>query len=110
MAEIYCHGKTLLNALRAVWLEAGKTLFAQVATGAQDAGGVNAGAAAASDNGGAVRWKPRAAGWCRRCPQEVAGLLDGVVTIRQGLRSQAVSMSSARKAARRHSARTSFAF
>lgn len=33
MAEIYCHSKTLLNALRAVWLEAGKTLFAQVATG-----------------------------------------------------------------------------
>ena len=44
MAEIYCHSKTLLNALRAVWLEAGKTLFAQVATGAQDAGGVDAGA------------------------------------------------------------------
>lgn len=33
MAEIYCHGKTLRNALRAVWLEAGKTLFGQVATG-----------------------------------------------------------------------------
>ncbi len=110
MAEIYCHGKTLLNALRAVWLEAGKTLFAQVATGAQDAGGVDAGAAAASDNGGAVRWESRAAGWCRRCPQEVTGLLDGVVTICQRLRYQAVSMSSARKAARRHSARTGFAF
>ena len=109
MAEIYCHSKTLPNALCAVWLEAGKTLFAQVATGAQDAGGVDAGAAAASDNGGAVRWESRAAGWCRRCPQEVAGLLDGVA-IRQKLRSQAVSMSSARKAARRHSARASFAF
>ena len=36
--------------------------------GAQDAGGVDAGAAAASDNGGAVRWESRAAGWCRRCP------------------------------------------
>ncbi len=105
MAEIYCHGKTLRNALRAIWLEAGKTLFAQVATGAQDAG-----AAAASDNGGAVRWESRAAGWRQRCPQEVAGLLDGVVTICQGLRSQAVSMSSARKAPRRHSARTGFAF
>lgn len=110
MAEIYCHSKTLLNALRAVWLEAGKTLFAQLATGAQDAGGVDAGAAAASDNGGAVRWESRAAGWRQRCPQEVAGLLDGVVTICQGLRSQAVSMSSARKAPRRHSARTGFAF
>lgn len=43
MAEIYCHGKTLLNALRAVWLEVGKALFGQVATGAQDAGGVDAG-------------------------------------------------------------------
>lgn len=43
MPEIYCHGKTLRNALRAVWLEAGKTLFGQVATGAQDAGGVDAG-------------------------------------------------------------------
>lgn len=110
MAEIYCHGKTLLNALRAVWLEAGKTLFGQVATGAQDAGGVDAEAAAASDNDGAVRWESRAAGWCRRCPQEVTGLLDGVVTICQRLRYQAVSMSSARKAARRHSARTGFAF
>ena len=78
--------------------------------GAQDAGGVDAGATAASDNGGAVRWKSRAAGWCRRCPQEVAGLLDGVATICQKLRFQAVSMSSARKAARRHSARTGFAF
>lgn len=110
MAEIYCHGKTLRNALRAVRLKVGKALSTQVATGSQDAGGVNAGAAAASDNGGAVRWKSRAAGWCRRCPQEVAGLLDGVVTICQGLRSQAVSMSSARKAARRHPARTGFAF
>lgn len=111
MAEIYCHSKTLLNALRAVWLEAGKTLFGQAATGAQDAGGVDAGGgAAARDNGGAVRWKSRAAGWCRLCPQEVTGLLDGVVTICQRLRSQAVSMSSARKAARRHSARTGFAF
>lgn len=54
MAEIYCHGKTLRNALRAIWLEAGKTLFAQVATGAQDAG-----AAAASDNDGGVRWESR---------------------------------------------------
>lgn len=68
MPEIYCHGKTLRNALRAVWLEAGKTLFGQVATGAQDAGGVDAGAAAASDNDGAVRWESRTAGWCRRCP------------------------------------------
>ena len=110
MAEIYCHGKTLLNALRAVWLAAGKTLFAQVATGAQDPGGVDAGAATASDNDGAVRWKSRAAGWRRRCQQEVAGLLDGVVTICQGLRSQAVPALSARKAARRHSARTGFAF
>lgn len=59
MAESYCHGKTLQNALRAIWLEAGKTLFAQVATGAQDAGGVDAGAAAASDNGGAIRWESR---------------------------------------------------
>lgn len=33
MAEIYCHSKTLLNALRAVWLEAGKTLFGQATTG-----------------------------------------------------------------------------
>lgn len=85
-------------------------LFAQVATGAQDAGGVDAGAAATSDNDGAVRWKSRAAGWCRRCPQGVAGLLDGVVTIRQGLRFQAVPTLSARKAARSHSARTGFAF
>lgn len=96
--------------MRAVWLEVGKALFGQATTGAQDAGGVDAGAAAASDNGGAVRWESRAAGWRQRCPQEVAGLLDGVVTICQGLRSQAVSMSSARKAARRHSARTGFAF
>lgn len=57
MAEIYCHGKTLRNALRAVWLEAGKTLFCQVATGAQDVGGVDAGATTASDNDGAVRWE-----------------------------------------------------
>lgn len=85
-------------------------LFSQVATGAQDTGGVDAGGAAASDNDGAVRWKSRAAGWCRRCPQEVAGLLDGVVTIRQGLRFQAVPTLSAQKAARRHSARTGFAF
>lgn len=53
--------------------------------------------AAASDNDGAVRWESRAAGWRRRCPQEIAGLIDRVVTIRQGLRFQAVSMSSARK-------------
>lgn len=33
MAEIYCHGKTLRNALRAVWLEAGKALFGQATTG-----------------------------------------------------------------------------
>lgn len=33
MAEIYCHGKTLLNALRAVWLEVGKALFGQATTG-----------------------------------------------------------------------------
>lgn len=33
MPEIYCHGKTLRNALRAVWLEAGKTLFGQATTG-----------------------------------------------------------------------------
>lgn len=110
MAEIYRHGKTLRNALRAVWLEAGKTLFCQVATGAQDVGGVDAGATTASDNDGAVRWESRAAGWRRRCPQEIAGLIDRVVTIRQGLRFQAVSMSSARKAARSHSARTGFAF
>ncbi len=61
----------------------------------QDAGGVDAEAAAASDNDGAVRWESRAAGWCRRCPQEVAGLLDVVATICQKLRFQAVSMSSA---------------
>lgn len=101
---------TLRNALRAVWLEAGKTLFSQVATGAQDVGGVDAGATAASDNDGAVRWESRAAGWRRRCPQEVAGLLDGVVTIRQGLRFQAAAALSARKAARSHSARAGFAF
>lgn len=33
MAEIYCHGKTLRNALRAVRLEAGKALFGQATTG-----------------------------------------------------------------------------
>lgn len=61
MAEIYCHSKTLLNALRAVWLEAGKTLFGQVATGAQDAGGVDAG----GGRGGQRQW--------RRRPLEVTG-------------------------------------
>lgn len=110
MAEIYCHGKTLLNALRAVWLEVGKALFGQATTGRKTLAAWMLGGAAASDNDGAVRWKSRAAGWRRRCQQEVTGLLDGVVTICQGLRSQAVSMSSARKAARSHSARTGFAF
>lgn len=38
MAEIYCHGKTLLNALRAVWLEVGKALFGQATTGRKTLG------------------------------------------------------------------------
>lgn len=38
MAEIYCHGKTLLNALRAVWLEVGKALFGQATMAAPSAG------------------------------------------------------------------------
>ena len=95
--------------MRAVWLEAGKTLFGQVATGHKTLVAWMLGTAA-SDNDGAVRWESRAAGWRRRCPQEVAGLLDGVVTIRQGLRFQAAPALSARKAARSHSARTGFAF
>lgn len=33
MTEIYCHGKTLRNALRAVRLEADKALFGQATTG-----------------------------------------------------------------------------
>lgn len=81
MTGIYCHGKTLRNALRAVWLEVGKALFGQVATGAQDAGGVDAGAAAASDNGSAVRWESRAARRCRHHPSETT-LPGGVDVIR----------------------------
>lgn len=69
------------NASHAVLRAASKALFGQVATGAQDAGGVDAGAAAASDNGGAVRWKSRAAGWCRHHLSETT-LPGGVDVIR----------------------------
>lgn len=31
MTEVYCHGQTLRNAPRAVWIAAGKALFSQAA-------------------------------------------------------------------------------
>ncbi len=55
MAEFYCHGKTLQNALRAVLLEAGKALFSRAAARAQDASATGT----ASDNDGGVRWESR---------------------------------------------------
>lgn len=55
MAESYCHGKTLQNALRAVCLEAGKALFGRAAARAQDASATGT----TSDNDGGVRWESR---------------------------------------------------
>lgn len=82
MAEIYCHGKTLLNALRAVWLEVGKALFGQATTGRKTLAAWMLGArrpatmtAPSAGNRGTVEQR-------RRCPPEVASLLGGIGAIR----------------------------